>query len=85
MGGALPARLAVAVLALAASDALVTRRSALSTALVALLDRQEARVSLPCGDSPSCVSTTDDAARGGKAFAEPWTYEKSLKAARDRL
>lgn len=29
----------------------------------------------PCPETASCVSSQDDAARGGRAFAEPWSYD----------
>ena len=40
----------------------------------------------PCPETASCVSSQDDAARGGKSFSEPWSYDETdWRAAARRL
>jgi len=64
----------------ALSQGALSRRAVLSTWTLAVSDVPlgQRRVEAPCPETPTCSSSSDDAARGGRSFAEPWTYESSL-------
>ena len=39
-----------------------------------------------CPETPSCISSQDDAARGGRSFRPPWAYDDNdWTGARDKL
>jgi uncharacterized protein (DUF1499 family) len=77
-----------------AAKRLAIRRRSLGAAAAALVAKPRASRALGvrdglldrCPETASCISSQDDAARGGRSFRPPWAYDDSdWTSARDKL
>ena len=77
----------------AQSRSALPRRTSLAAALVLAATPRAARalgvkdgLLDRCPETPSCISSQDDAARGGRSFRPPWAYDDNdWTGARDKL